>query len=689
MKSLEVKNGSRNRRTILRVRAVVLGWAVFSAAVPLFAAPDEQTNVMKQLTEMSIDDLLKQDVTSVSKKPEQLSKSPAAISVLTQEDIQRSGARSIPEALRLVPGMDVAQVDSQQWAVSARGFNDVFANKLLVLQGEYILYTPLFSGVFWQMQNPMLEDIDRIEVIRGPGASLWGANAVNGVISIITKSAEETQGIFATAGGGNYEQDFAAARYGGKLAEDVYYRVDGQYFDRGDSVAAGGGDAHDAWRMGQGGFRIDWDTRKKGGDLLTLQGDFYEGRMEQIYDAFSFPPPAMTPTPNLERVGGGNILGRWSHEFDQDNDLTVQMYYDRTDRNSLIFDEDLDTFDIDAQHHFTLDAGLRNEFVWGLGYRFSMDNIGNSQTVALNPSNPETKLFSAFAQDEITLVPDYLQLTLGTKLEHNNYTGFEVQPDARFLWTPAEHHTVWAAVSRAVRTPSEAEEFVRLNEVVPAGTFGPTQTVPVPVTIYGNQNMRSEDVLANQLGYRVEVCSRLSVDAAAFYNVYDHLRSEAPGPSPTQPATTPFVPLNLENGIHGNSYGLELAPAWEVIPGWRLQPSYSLLKTHLKGPETSTINADVGQSPEQQVSLRSSMDLPHDVSLDCTLRYVDRLPALGISSYVALDLRLAWRPSKNWELAIVGQNLGAAHHAEFAPTFIGTQRTEVRSGAYAKVTWNF
>lgn len=661
--------------------ALLVAFAPFFACIEKCTAADEQTNEMNRLANMSIDELLNQPVTTVSRRPEKLSQSPAAITVLTQEDIQRSGARSIPEALRYVPGMDVAQVDSQQWAVSVRGFNDVFANKLLVLQDGRSLYTPLFSGVFWDVQNPVLEDIDRIEVIRGPGASLWGANAVNGVINIITKSAADTQGFLATAGGGNYEQDFVSGRYGGKLADDVYYRIDGQYFDRGDSVSPGGGDAHDAWRLGQGGFRIDWDTLKKGGNLVTLQGDIYQGRMDQVFNAA---PMFFPPTTDLEKVGGGNILGRWTHQWGESNEVTMQMYYDRSDRDSTIFSESLDTFDIDVQHHFSLGEEHRNDFVWGLGCRLSYDHIGNTQTAALSPSNPMTRLYSAFLQDEITILPDQLRLTLGTKLEHNNYTGFEVQPDARILWTPAEHHTVWASVSRAVRTPSEAEEFVQLNQLVPAGVFAPS---PVPVTINGNPNMRSEDVLAYQFGYRMGISSNLWMDMATFYNVYRDLRGEEILPVPG-----PMVQILLDNAIHGDSYGVELAPTWEVIPGWRLGAAYSFLEMQLKGPNTPSeqfvINMDVGSSPEQQFSLRSSVDLPHNLSLDCALRFVDRLetPLFRISSYVAFDTRLAWRPGKHWELALVGQNLGPTHHAEFAPTFIGTQPTEVRASGYAKIT---
>jgi iron complex outermembrane recepter protein len=639
--------------------------------------------------EMTPEELMNQEVTSVSKKPEKISESAAAISVLTQDDIERSGAASIPEALRLVPGLDVAQLDSQHWAVSARGFNDAFADKLLVMQDGRSLYTPLFSGVFWDVQNPMMEDIDRIEVIRGPGASLWGANAMNGVINIITKSAADTQGYLATASGGSYEQDAAAFRYGGKIAEDVYFRIDGHYSERGDTVSTNGGDNHDTWRLGQGGFRIDWDTRKQGGDLLTLQGDIYGGSMDQMFGTFNpANPTAPLPLPDNERTGGGNVLGRWSHNFGDENDLTLQMYYDRTERNTIIFTEDLDTYDINLQHHFSLGESHLNDVVWGAGFRLSIDRMGNTPTVSFNPDMQQTELFSAFVQDEITLIENRLRLTVGARMEHNDYNGFEFQPDGRLLWTPTERQTVWGAVSRAYRTPSEAEEFIALSQTLPAGTLGPGSPA-APATLYGNQDFVAEELIAYQLGYRVEPIEKLSFDLTAFYNDYHHLRSEAVGPSPTQPASAFTVPLNFENQLYGDTYGFELASAWEILPGWRLQPSYSLLKTHLSGPDVNSISMIEGGSPEQQFSLRSSMDLPHDISLDCTLRYVDELPALDVGSYVAVDVRVAWRLTKNWELAIVGQNLGSAHHAEFAPSFISTQRAEIPESVYAKVTWRF
>ncbi|EEF60377.1 TonB-dependent receptor plug domain-containing protein [Pedosphaera parvula] len=641
------------------------------------------------LTEMSIDELMKIPVTTVSRKAEEFSKSPAAIYVLTQDDIRRSGATSIPEVLRLVPGLDVAQVDSQQWAISARGFNDVFANKLLVLQDGRSVYTPLFSGVFWDVQDTILEDIDRIEVVRGPGGTLWGANAVNGVINIITKSAKDTQGVLITGGGGTYEHAFGGFRYGDKVGEDLYLRVYGKYFDRDESVRPNGSDIPDSWQMGRGGFRMDWDKWEKTGNLLTVQGDIYEGWLDQEFGTFNpFNPPTYSSlVQDEERVSGGNLLGRWSHQFSDSSDLKIQTYYDRTERDTAIFRESRDTFDLDLQHHFTL--GDRNDFVWGAGYRLDMDRIGNTPSVSLFPSSETTHLFSTFVQDEITLVEKRLRLTLGTKLEHNDFTGFEYQPSGRLLWTPHEKHTFWASISRAVRTPSRAEEDVRLSSVIAPGVVN---------TIYGNNHFLAEDLLAYEFGYRVQPSSRVSFDLAMFYNVYDQLRSVEFGFSPTQPVIPPppppgfFIPTFVANELYGDTYGFELASTIQLADWWRLKPSYTFLEMQLKQRAGSTdISSigDMGKSPEQQFSVTSAMDFPHGLSLDCAFRYVDQLPTLNISSYVALDVRLGWRATKNLEMAIVGQNLLSAQHAEFAPTFIQTPRAEVQHGVYGKVTVRF
>lgn len=670
---------------LLALALALMGPALSAAAQTNATANTGQTN-QTDLTELPIEKLMDVEVTTVSKKSEKLSESAAAVSVLTQDDIQRSGATSIPEALRLVPGLDVAQVDSQQWAISARGFNDIFANKLLVMQDGRSLYTPLFSGVFWDVQNTPLEDIDRIEVVRGPGASLWGDNAVNGVINIITKDAKDTQGMLVSAGGGNYEQGFGMVRYGGQLDDNVYYRIYGQYFNRGDS-ADRSADADDSWQMGQGGFRVDWDASEQ--NKMTLQGDIYGGALNQAFGTFDLASPTlMQEVTDVVHVGGGNVLGRWTYSFSDDSELKLQMYFDRTDRETTVFSEQLDTYDVDLQHTFSV--GERNDFVWGLGYRFYADTIGNTPTVALNPNEINSELFSAFAQDEITLIEKRLRLTLGARLEHNDYTGIDFQPNARLLWTPDDRQTVWSAVSRAVRTPSEAEEYIALTQVIPPNALGTgNPPLPYPATILGNQSFESETLIAYELGYRVRPCSGLSLDVTGYFNSYDHLRSEEFG-AVTPPAP---VPITLENLLDGYTYGVEAAPTWQVCDWWRLQPAYTLLKMHLNTDPGSTdpvsVNTIEGESPQQQVSLRSSMDLPQNISFDWTVRYVDRLPAFNINSYVALDVRVAWRPTKKLELAIVGQNLGSSHHAEFSPTFISTQQTEVRASGYGKVTWHF
>ena len=639
------------------------------------------------------------EVYSPSKRSEKLSETSAAITVLTQDDIARSGATSIPEALRLVPGLDVAQVDAEQWAISARGFNDIFADKLLVLQDGRSLYTPLFSGVFWNVQDTFMEDIERIEVIRGPGASLWGANAVNGVINITTKSARDTQGLLVTGGGGTIERAFGGVRYGDKLADDLYFRVYGKYFDRQDSVFPNGQEADDAWQKGQGGFRLDWDKTETSGNLLTLQGDIYRSVGNQTFNTFApNNPPFYSQTIHQDnyRTTGGNVLGRFTHVFSspsdaaaERSDLQVQFYYDRSEQDTIIFKEQRDTFDVDFQHQFAI--GWWNHIVWGAGYRSSADRIGNTPTISFYPDHQTTELFNAFAQDEIRLLPQRLRFTLGAKLEHNDYTGYEFQPSGRLLWTPTPHQAIWGAISRAVRTPSRAEEGVVLNQAVP----------PAVVSLYGNQNFEAEELLAYELGYRLEARKNVTLDLALFYNVYHDLRSQEIGSSPTQPLVSPppppfppqWIPTYLGNGLAGDTYGFEVAPAWQVTDWWRLQPAYSLLKMQLHsqpGSSDTTSPAFIeGSSPQQQFSLRSLMDLPHHLTFDWTLRYVDQLPAFNIHSYFALDLRVGWHPNPGLELALVAQNLLNAHHAEFAPTFIGTQRTEVPASVYGQLTWHF
>lgn len=667
---------------------VICAWFLWGTPSLADDTSSTNTDVVTQLGDMDINQLLKVKV-SIIGRSEAVSETPAAVSVVTQDDIKRSGAMNFPEALRLVPGMDVAQLDSSQWAVSARGFNDTFANKLLVMQDGRSIYTPLFSGVFWDVQGTMMEDIDHIEVVRGPGATLWGANAMNGVINILTKSAEDTQGLLVSGGGGNLNRGFAEARYGGVLSSNVYYRVYGTYENHDATVLPDGSDADNSWQLARGGFRTD--INPEGVNTFTVQGDGYIGGIDQVFGVLG-PPPTFTMTnDDLMRVSGANVLGRWTHTFSDTANFKLQAYYDYTDRDVPdVFNERRHTFDLDFKNEFAL--GNRNQIVWGLGYRFTADHEQNTPTIAFDPTDDTLNQVSAFAQDELAIVPQRLSLTFGSKFEHNDYTGFEVEPGARLLWTPMEHQTFWGSVSRAVRTPSRAEEAIMITQAqqlpsppYPPGTFA-------PITLQGNDDFDSEDLIAYEIGYRTQPCDKLSLDLAAYYNDYDNLRSQQQNPAdPLQ--------FYLANSLHGRSYGFEASATWRVLDWWRLQPSYTMLKMNLYAspdgaspPDMRSVAEVEGTSPQNQFSLRSSMDFPHGITFDAALRYVDNLPYFHIDSYFELDARLAWKVTKNLEVSLVGQNLLHDQHAEFGPSYINTQAgqvTDIPRSFYARVTWSF
>ena len=640
------------------------------------AAQDALTNP-SQLKRLSLEELTNIEITSAARRPEPLADTPAAVTVLTAEDIHRSGFTSVAAALRLVPGLNVARVDSQTWAISSRGFNDVFANKLLVMIDGRSIYTPLFSGVFWDVQDVVLEDIDRVEVVRGPGATLWGANAVNGVISIITKSARDTQGLLISGGGGTEERAFTSVRYGAKLSDDAFVRVFAKYTNRDSSALPFNGQAFDAWEMYRAGFRLDWDPNRE--NTFTFQGDIYAGDKERLYAVPTPTFPFAGRVRSEDYVAGGNLLARWSHTFAAGSQLTVQTYYDRTIRDTAIFSETRDTGDFDLQHRFAL--GSYQEIVWGVGFRSTRDDITNTLNVSLVPDSRTLNLYSAFVQDEITIVPERLAVTLGSKFEHNDFTGFELQPSIRGWWAPAARQTLWASVSRAVRTPSRAESDVRINPAPPA---------PIPpgrLTVFGNPDMVAEELLAYELGYRAQPHERLTFDLALFYNDYENLRTLE------RVARGPVSPSIVGNNLAGETYGAELSATVQAAQPWRLQGGYTFLEMHLHrargSTDASTEVATEGSSPHHQFFVRSLLDLPWKIQFDSTLRYVDALPAPNIPSYLTLDLRLAWSPRKNLEVAIVGQNLLDDQHPEFAPTFIGTQRTETERRVFGTFQWRF
>lgn len=625
------------------------------------------------------------DVTSVSKEPQAYGQAPAAIQVVTGDQILRSGASSIPEALRLADNLDVAQKNSHDWAISARGFNTALGNKLLVLMDGRSVYTPLYSGVFWDVQDYFLPDIDRIEVISGPGGTLWGANAVNGVINITSKSAKDTQGLYVEGGGGTQLQDFGGARYGGTLASNVYFRVYGKYFDRDNEVFGNGKDASDAWNMGQGGFRIDAEPSAQ--NKFTLQGDYYGGH-EGV------------TTGGRANVSGGNLLGRWTRVFSEDSDMSLQMYYDRTHLVDPVpanvlgtpanpftnapagtLTDDLDTFDIDFQHHFHL-AGWNN-IIWGLGYRFTHDVDRNAPALAFLPATLDRNLFSGFVQDQIRL-RENLFFTLGTKLEHNDYTGFEVEPSARLQWNVTPKQMLWAAISRAVRTPSRIDRDLR--QPGPSGVL--------PILQGGGSDFHSEDVIAYELGYRAQLSSKFDTSLSAFFNHYNSIRSTRT--NNTLDIIGLPLPFLFRNGVEGNTYGFELTANYQLLDWWRLHGGYNLLKEDLRVTpgrmdENNALNETA--DPQQQFSIRSSIDLPKDISLDVGLRWVDRLlinngATVGtVPSYFELDARLAWRPIKRLELSVVGQNLLHDHHPEYG--FPSPTREEIARSVYGKISWEF
>jgi len=633
--------------------------AVLAAIVFTTSTLAETNSVQSadQLKKLSVEQLMDIEVTSVSKRPEKLSETASAIQVITQEDIHRSGASSLPEALRLASNLEVAQVNSSQWAISARGFNNTSANKLLVLIDGRAVYTPLYAGVFWDVQDTLLEDIDRIEVISGPGATLWGANAVNGVINITTKNARDTQGLLLLGGGGTELRGFGGVRYGYTLGTNLYFRVYGKFFDRDSSVLLNGREATNDWYMGQGGFRLDWEASAV--NLLTLQGDLYDGRIAQ---------PAKGDT----ALGGGNVLGRWSHTFSDNSDLKLQWYYDRTHRNVPgTFAEDLDTYDVDLQHRFPL--GERNDIVWGLGYRLLEDDVGNTPTLAFLPPRLSRQLFTGFVQDEIALVKERLHLTLGTKIEHNDYTGFEYQPGGRLAWKLTPRQTVWAAISRAVRTPSRIDSQL----------YAPGN--PPFFLIQGGTNFVSEELLAYELGYRIQPHPRLSLSLAAFYDDYDNVRSvEKINP----PAPYPII---LANRQKGESYGAELAADYRVTDWWRLRAGYTELQIRLRpksGSTDLTRGGSESHDPNRWFSLRSSLDLPAHLAFDTSFRFVTHIANQAVPEYGELDLRLAWQPLATLEFSIVGQNLLHDHHPEFGTVAMPT-RQEAERGVYGKVLWRF
>ena len=635
----------------------VRGWSVpilsvlLAAAATALAAEPQQ---VADLADLSIEELGNIQVTSVSKHAERLADAPASIFVITGEDIRRSGATRLAEALRLAPNLEVARASASSYAISARGFNNTIDNKLLVLIDGRTVYTPLFSGVFWDAQDVMLEDVERIEVISGPGAALWGANAVNGVINVITRRSPDTQGGYAYARSGSLERGYGA-RYGGTFGESGSYRVYGRSFDIFNTSTANGATASDGWSKGQVGFRTDWGTAANG---FTLQGDAYRGSLDQVN---------LVVDQNTHS-SGNNLLGRWNRDLAEWGQLQIQSYFDHTERDIPgNFAEHLNIFDIEFQH------GLRpigaHRLSWGGGYRHGDDHVTNSAVLAFLPADRRLRWSNVFAQDEIALEHN-LRLTLGAKFESNYYTGTEPLPSARLAWKPDPQRLVWGAVSRAVRAPSRIDRDL----FIPARPA--TAMTPATPGLDGGPDFVSEVVKVFEVGYRAEASPQATYSISVFYNIYDRLRSVEPV------SATSIV---LGNKMEGTGDGLEAWGSYQAARNWRLSAGAFFLKQRLRPkPDSADSNVSAaGNDPAHQWLLRSSFDLPDRTELDIGVRRVGALPNPGVPAYTAADIRIAWLLQHGLELSIVFIDSGHVESGNPATA------SEMASGAYAKLKWNF
>jgi len=633
----------------------------------------------EDLKQLSLEELMAVEVTSVSRHEESLRDAAAAIAVVTAATLRRSGAGNVPDALRLVPGMHVGEQSASSWAVSSRGFSSITSEKLLVLSDTRSIYTPLFSGVGWDVQDYLMEDIDRIEVIRGPGAALWGSNAVNGVINITTRNARDTHGVFVEAGAGTFDRAWLEGRYGGETAGGVHYRVFGKYMDR-DETDHAVTDTDDEWRLGHVGFRTDWDGSPR--DSFTVQGDAYSGNVGKLQSAVTI-IGRDNPTGELDdKVSGGNILARWRHATGDASDLQLRAYYDYTRRDDPSFLDTLHTLDLDLQQR--LAAFARQEILWGASYRLTSNRNRSGGIFVVDPETSDDHLFSGFIQDQIALT-DAVQLTVGTKLEHNDFSGFEVQPSVRIAWSPRENQTLWSAVSRAVRVPTRLERDVAI-ELTPPGSN------PVAILL-GNDDFAAERLIAYEAGYRWQPVQPLSFDLALFYNDYDRLASLEFG--------TPFVgddgrvvvPIEDQNLTTGHTRGAELLVEWSPLDIWHLTASLTHLDMTLD-PSGEDLNRGAwldGSTPRNLGGIRSLLTLAGRFEIDAQYRRqsrIRRIPVFvsgeGIPGYAELDLRLGWRVSEQLDLALVGQNLLHDEHAEFGPT---EARGSLERAAYVKATW--
>lgn len=668
-----------------RRQTVCLLWLLSALTTPVLRGDPPAATGPAALKKLSLEELSEIEVTTPSKEPAKAFQSPAAIYVITGDDIRHSGATTIPEALRLAPGVEVSRIDANKWAIGIRGFGTRLSRSVLVLIDGRTVYTTLFAGTYWEVQDTMLEDIDRIEVIRGPGGTIWGPNAVNGVINIITKSSKATQGTLASAGGGNEEQGFASLRYGGDNGKGLTYRMYGKGFTRGPEDHPDGRNFDD-WRAAQAGFRMDWGANQQ--DVFTVQGDLYKEEAGESVQATTYAPPYSRIVDGNADLSGGNAMVRWQRTLRNGGDFQLQAYYDRTNRYEPNFGERRNTFDVDFLERLPLPA--RQQVSWGLGLRFShADDLEVVSGLSFLPASRTDQLYTAFLQDEIGLVDKRLSLVLGVKLLRTNFTDISSEPSARLAWTPSERQTIWAAFTHAVRTPSDAEEDFDLSGFAGLGPGG----IPLMARFNSNSHFAPEQLNGYEVGYRRRFGQNLLIDVASFYNHYHDLFDEEftgaifleDNPAPVHY----LLPAQFGNGLLGTVKGLEIAPEWRPVSSWRLRGSYSYLHMNLgRAPHSGDVGTApgiVGSSPQHEVWIQSSLDLSKAIQLDLTYRHVSALPGQLVPAYSTGDARFAWRFKHQLELEVVGRNLFQPSHAESGGDpgpLVG-----IRRSGYLKLTW--
>lgn len=642
---------------------------------------------LNQLKSMSLENLMDVTVYSAGHKNQLLADVASAMYVITQEDIRRSGARTLADLLRGVPGLHVANIDGHTWAVSARGFNGVFSNKLLVMIDGRSIYTPLYSGVYWDSQDTLLHDIDRIEIIRGPGATIWGANAVNGVINIITQAASKQAASYLSAGVGSTDKNSQEIRFG-RTDDQWAYRIYGKRLERDnfDHYDEGNEEAYDNWHNRQAGFRIDWAPRSK--VKATLQGDMYTVKARQLltYDIVNLPLIYEDI-----RSRGGNLMATMEYEESSFSQWTLKSYIDRFLRKDGYFDQSRTT--IDLRLHNQRELGNSHEIVWGGEFRYSTDHLttSNEATFSIDPDSTSEELYSLFVQDEWRIAANSLKIISGSKVEHNDYTGYEVQPSLRLLWNPTATRSYWVAVSRAVRTPSRTENGLTATVNVPdqsiSTPYGP-MTVPTYVRLTPDKQGHSEDLIAYELGFRAQLTAEISLDTATFFNDYNEIRATSVDSYSYNDGIL-TVPAQFNYETEGYSYGVEISLIWQVIPDWRLNLSYSWLKLDLDQPDNmlDLFFENLKEStPEHQASLNSRIDLPFDLELDTTLYYFSHM--YDTPAHLRTDIRLGWLPDDQWEISIKGENIFDSEYREYDPNF-GVIASQVPRSWFAQVKYYF